>query len=82
MYYRYGKLHRDEGPAIIDVEADERVYYQYGRIHREDGPAFICNKHNEYEFYYKGDCYPLIDWLRLVAIPDEKKAELILRYGE
>lgn len=33
-----GKLHREDGPAVIWNDGTEN-WYQNGRLHREDGPA-------------------------------------------
>ena len=39
-YYLNGKLHREDGPAVI--YPDGRIcYYLNGKYHREDGPAII-----------------------------------------
>ncbi len=41
-YYFEGKLHRDDGPAVIC--ADSLVaYYKHGKLHCEDGPAIISS---------------------------------------
>ena len=37
-----GKIHRDDGPAII-FNSSERRWYQNGQLHREDGPAIEDN---------------------------------------
>ena len=39
-WYQKGKLHREDGPAIIYPDGEER-WYQYGKLHRTDGPAVI-----------------------------------------
>ena len=38
-WYRDGKLHRKDGPAV-EYPTGAEVWYQNGKIHREDGPAF------------------------------------------
>jgi hypothetical protein len=38
LWYLYGVLHRDDGPAVQRPDGDKR-WYQYGQLHREDGPA-------------------------------------------
>ena len=35
-----GKLHRDDGPALINSDGDKEWYY-HGKRHRENGPALI-----------------------------------------
>lgn len=37
-WYRDGKLHREDGPAIERANGDKE-WYRNGRLHREDGPA-------------------------------------------
>ena len=39
-YYKNGKLHRVNDPAVILTDGSE-FYYQNGKRHREDGPAVI-----------------------------------------
>ncbi len=36
----HGKLHRNDGPAVIDENGTQR-WYQHGKLHRNDGPAII-----------------------------------------
>jgi len=37
-YRLYGKLHREDGPAIIWANGDKEWYIN-DKLHREDGPA-------------------------------------------
>jgi len=39
-YEILGKLHRDDGPAIIRADGSEE-WYQHDKLHRDDGPAII-----------------------------------------
>jgi hypothetical protein len=39
-YYRNGKLHRDDGPAVIKPDGTQE-WYKEGKLHRDDGPAVI-----------------------------------------
>ena len=34
------KLHREDGPSIVDDEFDSFMWFRDGKFHREDGPAF------------------------------------------
>jgi hypothetical protein len=57
-HYRAGKLHRENGPAIVrQAAADWSVeeYYRDGKRHREDGPAVIKRYANgsTKELYYR-----------------------------
>ena len=80
MYYRYGRLHRDEGPAYIDSEAKRKIYYKYGKIHRNDGPSDIIENYF-YDFHLNGVRYDFDEWITLTDAPDNVKAHLILLYG-
>lgn len=50
-YYQNGKLHREDGPAVIDKVNNEFIWYYLDKIHRDDGPAII-SKYQElwYQF--------------------------------
>ena len=37
-WYRDGKVHREDGPAIENADGG-KVWYLNGKLHREDGPA-------------------------------------------
>jgi len=39
-WFKNGKLHRENGPAII-WEYGEKMWCQNGKLHRPDGPAII-----------------------------------------
>ncbi len=39
-WYKDGKRHRDDGPAVISVNGGQ-YWYQNGKRHRDDGPAVI-----------------------------------------
>ena len=57
-----GKLHRSDGPAIINFNKDGSVfndlYFKNGKLHREDDPAAIEYHNNgsilKQFFYYNG----------------------------
>jgi len=55
-YNKAGKLHRDDGPAKLDVigtAGTNASYYKNGKLHRDDGPAIEL--HNGYkEWWYNG----------------------------
>jgi hypothetical protein len=40
LFFRYGVLHRDHGPAVMRPNG-ENWWYQFGKEHREDGPAIV-----------------------------------------
>ena len=58
MYYREGRLHREDGPALVWCYANGSTmeqYYRNGELHREDGPAVVKRYANgsNYEEYYR-----------------------------
>lgn len=79
LYYRYGHLHREEGPAYIDNTTKHKIYYRYGKKHRNDGPAEMIG--DEHDFYLGGIRYDFPTWLTNTDVPDNVKAHLILLYG-
>ena len=42
-YYSHGRLHREDGPAVIDSGKGLREWWQNGKLHRTDGPAIECD---------------------------------------
>jgi len=38
LWYRNGKRHREDGPAVEHADGS-KAWYQNGKRHREDGPA-------------------------------------------
>ena len=51
-WYLDGKLHREDGPAIIRADGSQ-VWYLHGEIHRENRPAAIWTNGSE-EWYLHG----------------------------
>lgn len=51
-WYKNGKFHRDDGPAVIAPEGTKK-WYQNGRLHRDDGPAVI-HYNGTKEWYQNG----------------------------
>ena len=45
-YYKNGKYHRIDGPAVI--YKNEEWWYQNGKIHRYDGPALRYKENREW----------------------------------
>jgi hypothetical protein len=66
-WYRGGKLHRTDGPAIEYADGT-REWYRNGKIHRADGPA-VERADGTSEWYRNGK-------LQRVDIPEVKKTEL------
>lgn len=47
-WYHNRKLHREDGPAVENVNGLQ-IYYYHGKLHREDGPAIVwANGKEEY----------------------------------
>lgn len=46
-WYRDGKWHRDDGPAIEYANGD-KCWYRDGKLHRDDGPAMECANGDKY----------------------------------
>jgi hypothetical protein len=61
-YYSCGVLHRDDGPAVIEVYPDyngqerHRSWYRFGMLDRDDGPAVIGGRsaNGQYEWWRAG----------------------------
>lgn len=62
-YYKDGKLHRENGPAIIFSNGDT-CWFLDGELHRIGGPAREMNETKEW--YVEGDLHredgPAIEW--------------------
>ena len=56
-YYRNGKLHRDDGPAIIRPDGTQE-WYKEGKLHRDDGPAIVYISGVKY-WYKEGKIHKL-----------------------
>ena len=73
-WFKHGKLHREDGPAMIDSRTfDEKTYtvgdfekleaemwYKNGELHRIDGPAIIY-KNGDEEWFYEGKLHRVGD---------------------
>jgi hypothetical protein len=61
-YFSCGVLHREDGPAEIEVYSDydgpekHRSWYRFGVLHRDDGPAVIGGRitNGQYEWFRAG----------------------------
>ena len=52
-HYVNGKLHNDNGPAIISKRHKE--WRKQNKLHREDGPAIEC-VNGDNAWWYNGEC--------------------------
>ena len=48
-WYKDGKLHRENGPAVILTNGSQ-FWYKDGKLHRENGPAIIYSDGKQYWF--------------------------------
>ena len=71
-WYYKGKLHRENGPAIVDGEG-YKCWYFYGMKHRADGPAVIYSD-NEMEWWYMDEEMFFDDWVN--NHPDKELASI------
>jgi hypothetical protein len=55
-HYKFGQLHREDGPAI--EEDGYNAWYRNGQRHREDGPAVILASGVELWYHYGVQYYP------------------------
>lgn len=44
-WYKDGRLHRENGPAIV-YHGDREIWMQDGNYHRFDGPAIVYSQHS------------------------------------
>lgn len=51
-WYKDGKRHREDGPAVIFLNIHE-MWYKDGKLHREDGPAIV--RSNGSQDWYQND---------------------------
>jgi hypothetical protein len=56
-YYKEGKYHRENGPAIETANGD-KYWYKNGELHREDGPAMETARGTK-SWYYEGKSHRL-----------------------
>ena len=83
-WWRDGKLHREDGPAIIWGDSSEEWRFN-GELHRTDGPAVIWSNGNQ-EWYINGKdiTTDVQKWMRRQNISwpwnDEIQAQFVLTF--
>jgi len=68
-WYRDGKRHREDGPAL-ELANGNKYWYRDGKPHREDGPA-IEGANGEKCWFYRGteiECKSQEEFLRLLKM--------------
>ena len=78
-WYRKGKLHREDGPAVEWWDGDEE-WYLNGKRHRTDGPAVIRANGTKW-WYLNGGWYTFDKWLEVVNISEQEKIFLKLKWA-
>ena len=56
FYYKNGKPHREDGPAIIE-QCGDKYWYLNGEFHRESGPAKEYFYGDYKDWFYKNKMY-------------------------
>ena len=62
-WYKDGKLHREDGPAI-EYSNGDKIWYKNGKWHREDGPAIELNNGVK-DWYLNNKQYTESEFLKL-----------------
>lgn len=52
IYYKDGKKHREDGPAV-ELKNGTKEWWIDGQRHRDDGPACIYKDPDEGDFFYE-----------------------------
>ena len=64
MYLIQKYLHREDGPAIVDLDDSIKYWYQKGLLHRIGGPAYIDNV--GHEWYLEGHSMRFAEYCKRV----------------
>lgn len=56
-WYAHGRLHREDGPAIVVLKDGTREWWLDGVRHRIDGPAIECDSDNSEYWYENGELH-------------------------
>ncbi|QCI92574.1 hypothetical protein [Novosphingobium sp. EMRT-2] len=51
-----GKLHREDGPAVVSLSGKKKEWYRHGLKHREDGPAVEWSD-GDSEWWFNGELH-------------------------
>lgn len=71
LFVLNGKLHREDGPALILYDGTMQ-WYQHGVLHRTNGPARIYSS-NFQEYYLYGKRYDKEEWFEALTKEEKKK---------
>jgi hypothetical protein len=82
-FWRYlnGKLHREDGPAVIFADQGYKAWWVHDVRHREDGPALI-HTNGANEWWLHGKPLSFDDWLEQTpGLTGEEKVMYKLEHG-
>jgi hypothetical protein len=68
FYLKDGLLHRNDGPALIQING-KTCWYKNGDLHRFDGPALISPIFGIREYYINGKCKSFLNHLVFYRFP-------------
>ena len=54
QWYKDGKKHREDGPAVIYTDGDQ-YWYKDDKLHHEDGPAVIYSDGDQFWYIHNVD---------------------------
>ena len=77
-WYRNGKCHREDGPAVIYPNGTQ-LWFLNGARHREDGPAVIYSNGNQY-WYLNDKIYSFNEFIKKSKLSDDEIIMLKLKY--
>ena len=56
-WFKDGKYHKEDGPAVKNKDTQYRKYIVNGQFHRTDGPAYISADANTKRWYQEGELH-------------------------
>jgi hypothetical protein len=80
-WYKDGKIHREDGPAIERKNGLVKAWCFNGVFHRTDGPAIERLDGNNF-WYLNGNCYNSIDEYFEALTPEQRQKFIWSEYFE
>ena len=74
-----GKLHRDDGPAMIWADGTEEWFFN-GKRHRTDGPAAIWADGTE-EWWLNNKKYSFQEWADKLNLDQKARLEMVMKWN-
>ena len=78
FWYKNGKHHRDDGPAVI-YNSGTKYWYKNGKKHRENGPAIEYNNRRK-SYYLGGEYYTEEEYYETLKEIDDLPLEIKLTH--